>query len=193
MELVLSKDHLNSIDFSRYKKYDLDIGNEYFYLEAGKEHYRLLAHLSTLMNNRVFLDVGTNHGCSALALGYNPQNRIHTVDIVNNRKEKFKKEGNITFHLGDANEMLTGVRPSIAFLDADKSDDFEKSLIKNLIPIMAGSGYLIMDDYHEYPVVQECITDLIGKGFKVYDLTEYGHYSGTHLVDLYGDLRVKCI
>ena len=190
MELKLSQDILDSIDLSRYQKYDLDIGNKYFYLKGGKEHYRLLAYLSTLFHNKAMIDVGTNHGCSALALGYNQENRVYSFDVVNNRKESFSEEENITFKLRGDIEDYRGIAPSIVFMDADKSDGFEQELIDFLLPVLIDSeSFLIMDDYHEYPVVQDCIHYLADQ-FPVHDLTEFGHYSGTHLVDFSKALEI---
>ena len=192
MKIELNNEKLDSIDLSRYEKYDLDIGNKYFYLKSGREHYRLLAYLSSLFSNQTFFDVGTNHGCSALALAYNPLNKVVSVDLRNNRKEKFEQEKNIQFKLGKGLHSYRGFRPKIFFLDADKSDDFEENLINQIVipSLIMSGGLLIMDDYHEYPVVRKCIEKL-AKNFPVYDLTKYGHYSGTHLVDIGLNLEIE--
>lgn len=190
MKITLSNETLNSIDLSRYKARNLDIGNKYFYLESGKEHYRLLTYLSTLFSSQTFFDIGTNHGCSALALGHNPSNKVISFDIVNNRKESFDQEFNITFSYGSCKDFFLNCRPSIIFLDADKSNDFEMDFIKFLIENNFG-GLLIMDDLYEYPIVADCINYLRDLGYKVYDVSKYGHYSGTHIVDFGGNLTLE--
>jgi predicted O-methyltransferase YrrM len=181
-------------DFERYKKYDLDIGNKYMYLDAGQEHYKFLAFISNAFNGAVFADVGTNHGCSALALGYNKTNKVFSYDIVNNRREKFQDETNITFHIGDAKELVKELKDlDLVFLDACKDGAFEGPFVLDtLIPIFKANkkGILILDDAKEYGSVRELISGLTESGYPVYDLTKYGHYSGTHLVDFSGKLNV---
>ena len=52
-----------------------------YFLEApGKEHYRLLSYISTLYNGVTILDIGTYKGCSALALSFNPSNKVVSFD-----------------------------------------------------------------------------------------------------------------
>ena len=53
----------------------------YFLDSQFKEHYRLLAYLSTLFNDQILFDVGTLKGYSALALSYNRANKIVSYDI----------------------------------------------------------------------------------------------------------------
>lgn len=52
-----------------------------FYDKSGKEHYSMLAYLSTLYDGITILDIGTFQGGSALALSYNPNNKVVSVDI----------------------------------------------------------------------------------------------------------------
>ena len=46
---------------------------------CGKEHYRMLAYLSTLFNHQHLIDIGTHTGLSAFVLAYNPTNVIRDV------------------------------------------------------------------------------------------------------------------
>ena len=50
--------------------------------KPGKEHYKLLAYLSTTFNFKNIIDIGTHLGNSSLALSYNISNTIYTFDII---------------------------------------------------------------------------------------------------------------
>ena len=72
--LEISNDQLDSIDLSEYKKLTntIDTPKEWFYLESGREHYRLIAYISTLFQESQLLDVGTYQG--SLHTGYEGDN-----------------------------------------------------------------------------------------------------------------------
>ena len=89
-EINLSNATLDSIDLSLFDKYLMQkyrIPHEEsgygFYDKSGKEHYRMLAYLSTLFDNEVILDIGTFQGGSALALSYNKNNKVTSVEKAN--------------------------------------------------------------------------------------------------------------
>lgn len=191
IKVELSRQILDDIDLERYKEYDLDIGNEYFYLWPGREHYRILAHFSNVFSGKTFLDVGTNHGCSALALAYNKENDVVSFDVVDNKKESFSNEENIKFEIGDAIELAKKEKPFLVFLDASKNDGFEQKFVEEVILpyVEKNDCILVLDDYNEYPIVQELVRNL-EKKYSVHDLTQYGHYSGTHLVDFNNILNI---
>jgi hypothetical protein len=83
--LEISNDQLDSIDLSEYKKLTntIDTPKEWFYLESGREHYRLIAYISTLFQESQLLDVGTYQG--SLHTGYEV-NDINLVSGSNPRK-----------------------------------------------------------------------------------------------------------
>ena len=85
MKITLSKNTLNSIDTRTSQLLSMIPSwyNDYYHLEAGKEHYRLLMYLASMYNYEIIADVGTNMGASALALGSNPRNRVYSIDIIN--------------------------------------------------------------------------------------------------------------
>jgi len=103
----LSNKDLDSIDLTKFDKY---LSNKYlksvdqngygFYDKSGVEQYTLLAYLSTLIDNEVILDVGTYRGGSALALSYNKNNKVISVD-VKYQLDKIIELPNIEFLEGD--------------------------------------------------------------------------------------------
>lgn len=48
--------------------------------KPGREHYRLLAYLSTLFNNQNIIDITTQKGAAAYALSYNEHNTVYTFE-----------------------------------------------------------------------------------------------------------------
>src|SRR5205085_1807573 len=101
-----------------------EIRNDFFAL-PGKEHYRLLAYLSTIYDDITIVDIGTKHGSSALALSYNIKNKIISFDICDAvTNVKIKTRSNITFQIDNIFESLDKYKDlllssSIIFIDTD--------------------------------------------------------------------------
>ena len=53
------------MNLEKFRPYVADIYTKFFWMDAGAEHYRLLAYLSTCYNNSTIIDLGTDKGCSA--------------------------------------------------------------------------------------------------------------------------------
>ena len=75
-ELVIDQSLVANQDL---KKFDKCIRNQYsdsvvnyFYGNAGREHYKLMSYISYKYNNSLLLDIGTYRGLSALSLSSNP-------------------------------------------------------------------------------------------------------------------------
>ena len=84
----LSNEDLDAIDLSEFDKYlnekykyTYKRGGYGFYDKSGVEQYKLLAYMSTLLDNETILDVGTFEGGSALALSKNKTNNVVSIDI----------------------------------------------------------------------------------------------------------------
>ena len=56
-------------------KYMDDMDDMEFFGDCGRQHYNLLAYISTLYNGIDIFDIGTHRGSSALALSYNHNNK----------------------------------------------------------------------------------------------------------------------
>jgi predicted O-methyltransferase YrrM len=131
MNKILSKSSISTVDFySRYEEFMVgsskDDRTEFFDV-CGKQHYRLLSYLSTLVNDAIIIDIGTHHGQSALALSYNKRNIVHTFDIEDRvSNSKIKNVDNINFHMDNLFEVdgrekwnETILKSSFIFLDVD--------------------------------------------------------------------------
>src|SRR4051812_2916453 len=104
--LAISNQELDAIDLSMYRIYDgvVEGLSSWFYQPAGREHYRLLCHVSGLYSNATLLDVGTLCGSSAIALAHNKANRVISYDVIKNQSVDSIHEKNIEFRIGNAIE-----------------------------------------------------------------------------------------
>ena len=173
---LLNSSYIN--DYSdKLKNAQLQHDPYYFHLESGKEHYRLLMYVSTLYNNEVIFDVGTNKCMSALALSYNKSNRVKTFDIIKLLPENPTVD-NIEYILGDSTKDIDLEKCPVIFLDVDHDGIYEDIFYDRLKNIN-WKGILILDDIH--------LNDPMKKFWnrieeKKYDITNIGHWSGTGLV-----------
>ena len=81
MVIVFNQEKITNFNIEVFREYQTD-DNE-FYNVAGREHYRLLAYLSTFFSYKNIIDIGTHKGSSALALSYNELSGVFTYDIIN--------------------------------------------------------------------------------------------------------------
>lgn len=166
------------MDLEKFRPYVSDIYTKFFWMEAGAEHYRLLAYLSTCYNDTTIIDLGTDKGCSALALSYNPSNRVISYDIED-RKVCPIDLPNIEFRIGNATEDRDELLASpLILLDTAHDGVFEQQLYGTLV---AGQydGLLHLDDIYLNPTMQGFWERI---GLEKIDLTPLGHWSGTGLV-----------
>jgi hypothetical protein len=148
---------------------------------AGREHYKLLAYFSTQYNNTILYDIGTNRGCSALALSYNSTNTIKTFDIVNIMGLTNPPE-NIEWYIGDfLKEPIEEILKSpFIMLDIDHTGKTEKEILDFLIE-NKWHGLLLLDDIYLNAEMKQFWSDIT---LPKYDLSHMGHFSGTGLVEL---------
>lgn len=100
----LSREAIAKIDLTPLSNYAACPQYRGFFLNTDfEEHYQLLAYLSTRFDNKTLFDIGTLKGYSALALSYNPSNRVISYDIADfkelNRTEQLTR---IEYLLGNA-------------------------------------------------------------------------------------------
>ena len=156
-----------------YKNYFLDT--------PGKEHYNLLGYISTLYNEATLLDIGTYKGCSALALSFNPRNKIISFDILPELVQLSQTPINIEFRVENIldlkNKELILSSPFI-MLDTAHDGSFEYEFYNYLIEI-GYKGVLLLDDIHLNEQMQSFWRDIEEEK---YDISSIGHWSGTGLV-----------
>lgn len=192
----LTAEEINHINIDN-KIYELscNVGNprNYFYMDCGKEHYKLLIAISFLFNNSTFIDIGSHLGESAIALASNPTNSVISFDIVDTYKsyiDKIKDDGrfeNIKFMKEDVLLWKSSLLQSpFIMLDTYHDGIFEEEFIKFLSDVDY-QGIVLLDDIHLNCQMENFWTNI--KQHKV-DISRIGHHSGTGIV-LFNSLTEK--
>ena len=174
--LSVTREELNEIDLSEFTGVQ-----HWFNLEAGQEHYRLLAYISTLFRNRILLDIGTYKGDSARALSYNENNEVVSYDLSSQPEIDHIRIENIEFRIANILDHpdLILYSPFI-LLDTFHNGDFEQEFMNRLIELDY-HGLVMFDDIHLNRQMQ---TFWDGITQDKWDLTHIGHHTGTGIVRL---------
>jgi|688.fasta_scaffold1247472_1 hypothetical protein len=175
------KEKIEKIDLSELGMF---VNNEehrgYFLSNAGTEHYKLLAYISTLYNNTILIDIGTNRGCSSLALSYNPNNTVESFDLYELKELSFLPNNinyNIDNILSNKYENMIKQSPFI-MLDTYHDGIFEREFYEFLQSIN-WKGMLLLDDILLNRPMQEFWSDI---KHEKYDISDIGHITGTGIV-----------
>jgi hypothetical protein len=153
-------------------------------MPPGKEHYKLLAYLSTLYNGAEIFDIGTHMGYSALALSHNPNNVVLSFDIE--RHGALPTAPNIEYRLENllipntpwADRLLAS--PLIFFDIAPHIGNLEYEFYVWLRDNHY-QGIAVFDDIFYFKEMTDNFWDKVPAEHKL-DLTRVGHWSGTGLV-----------
>jgi hypothetical protein len=179
MEVQVSK--LRSIDLTDLSKNITNLEHKSYFLSGiGQEHYKLLAYYSSNIENGIILDIGTNRGCSSLALAYNPSNKVHSFDLYD-LKELSQYPPNITYHIDFVtNPKYEQIVKDSEFILLDTFHDgvFEAQMYQYLTDLN-WKGVLMLDDIHLNEEMKSFWDNI--KLAKV-DVTNVGHVTGTGLV-----------
>jgi hypothetical protein len=178
--LGLTRENINKISLSALAHHPAD--NEYrpYFLDTRfKEHYRLLAYLSTLFSDQLLFDIGTHKGYSALALSYDRDNRVISYD-VNDTKALHHMETlhRIEFVIGNVLEDPRLLTSALILLDTYHDGKFETLAYEHLKK-NGYKGLLVVDDTYLNPEMThfwQSITE------NKEDITDLGHWSGSGLV-----------
>lgn len=175
-------DKLNTIDLSKLSTLIMEDEFRGYFLDVpGKEHYKLLAYFSNQHENSTLLDIGSYKGCSALALSYNDSNNVISFDIRSDLKRIYEYPKNVQFIVDDiSNGNYNDIILSSPFimLDTDHDGIFEHMFYEYLKDIKY-KGLVLLDDIH-YNDAMKLFWNSIKH--EKYDISEFGHHSGTGLV-----------
>lgn len=173
MHITLNTNVINALDVSKCKP-----RAPYFGAPCGSEHYRLLCYLSSCIDNVLFIDIGTNEGDSAIALGYNRSNRVMSFDIQPYTRNEIPNCMYLVENYRKYEQYLK--ESSIILYDIPHhGDDFVE--LCNLLNSWSWEGFLILDDYL-YDPVKQADWNRVTIGQKI-DATKYGHFSGTGIIN----------
>lgn len=175
------KDKLNAIDLSNYEKMTKSIGcpKNWFYLDAGKEHYRLLTYISTLFTGQTLLDIGTFKGSSAIALSHNPKNRVISFDVEKYPDIAKISIANLQFKIENVlNDKNLIISSPFIMLDTYHDGTFEHKFHDTLLSIKY-KGIVMYDDIYLNEPMKKFWNSITSEK---YDITHIGHWSGTGIV-----------
>jgi hypothetical protein len=171
----------------------------YYDSKSGVNEYRLYSYLTTFFNNITILDIGTLTGRSSIALSYNTSNKVISYDIynhINNDNHPIYTKKNVSYNIknifDDLNEdFIKNVK--IIMIDIDHYETIE-TLIINKLKELNFSGLIILDDTtnHPDPLINECMNRLWNNiPDTKYDMTKYGHVSGTGIIIINEDITFQ--
>lgn len=176
----LTRDRIQTVDLSLLSRY---INNEeyrgYFLDTQFKEHYRLLAYLSTLYKQQTIFDVGTLKGYSALALSYNQANQVVSYDIEDLKELRHREELKIEYCIGNVLEDPRLLKAHLILLDTYHDGTFEAQFYAHLKK-NGFKGLLVLDDIHLNSHMENFWNSIVEPKE---DITDLAHWSGTGLVD----------
>ena len=163
------------------------------------DHYRILAGLMTVLRPKRIIDIGTHYGTGTrVMLDFAPRAKVDTFDVL--KWSSFEKTylderdfvgngGNLTQHISDLSDeaefnkfsALLG-QADFIMCDGPKDDKFEEKFYSLLsgINMEYKTRWLFLDDIR---FLSELISWRRIQNKKI-DLTSFGHFSGTGLVDI---------
>src|SRR5579872_2416816 len=95
--MLITEDLVSKIKLPECQIAGLDLTE--YYGPPGKEHYKLLAFLSTFFSDEELFDIGTHQGCSSSALAYNQKNIVHSFDVDVSKLKL--RQSNCVYHMMD--------------------------------------------------------------------------------------------
>ena len=163
----------------------------------GGSPYHLYAFLSTLFDDSIILDVGSQYGNSALAFSYNESNHVISYEIdpwysnetYHTKTRRDIERDNITWRDIDFrdDEDIDYEKVKIILIDIDPhghkiaGKEEELRMIEHLLD-KGWSGVLIFDDINKGCQMQDFWNELSIPGWTKIDVSELGHSSGTGIL-----------
>jgi hypothetical protein len=191
--LVLSQTELDAFDFRGAEQaLERQEQRQNLLAPAGKEHYRMLGKLAQQFSDALFIDIGTHHGLSTLALASNPSNRVLTFDIADfltaSENEAFRQKGNITRSFDNlwADDIRQKWRDTLLsaaaiFLDIEPHNGLMEMDLFRWLDANGYRGWLVCDDIWYFKGMRDNFWYHVPEDRKV-DLTGVGHWSGTGVI-----------
>ena len=198
MNIILDNKELDNFVM---KNCEYLVTDTYYNLKSGKQEYRLYSYLTTFFNNTIILDLGTSHGTSAVALSHNINNNVISYDIVNyinNKNHLIYTKDNIELRIKNilddlTIEFLSNIK--IIMIDIDHYGEIEKQIIDKLYKLNY-SGIILLDDVFNHPdkiintSMNQLWNNLSFENSKKYNITKYGHWSGTGIILMNTDINI---
>ena len=219
--IVIDFSKINGMDkdpLERVKNYTTENYMKFLLSSAGREHYPFQNYMSATYGDcRHFMDIGTRYVTSALALGSNQKSPVWTFDLPTSSERRASFRGkteeewqtqvrelgvDITFYNLDLmripdDELKTYFGTWFVMLDTEHlpyTVPFERELFQRMLDIHF-KGILVLDDINLNNQMKKWWKELQDNaekgGYKTFDVTKVGHFSGTGLVDFSGKVIIK--
>jgi predicted O-methyltransferase YrrM len=187
--MLITKETLSSLNLKQLvdpllKEYSVE-QNELFGV-PGREHYTLLAYLSSLHEGSTIIDIGTHRGSSALSLSTSLKTTIYSFDIQ--RKVFLRDLPNVNYELADlwdatvfAHWEETIMNSAIILLDVDPHNGTMEYELYLRLKEKGYKGLIVCDDIWYFKEMRDKFWFKIPSSEKV-DITCLGHWSGTGVI-----------
>lgn len=136
------------------------------------------------MEGETIIDIGTHIGYSALAMAFNPKVNVVSYDLYDHFSKMAPTTArdvpNITFLLKNCITDAQNLSQSpFIFLDVDPHDGVQEKEIINALAEAGFKGIMVCDDIYKNTEMR-AFWDWVP--YKKYDISKFGHWSGTGLI-----------
>lgn len=178
----LTNEFIDSFDLSHLEKLGFIMQNNLLY-PPGNSPFKLYAYLSTLFNDKIILDIGTEYGNSALSFSYNESNKVISYNIIEQGASNINKE-NITWKVMDFrnDNTIDYDNVEIICIDVDPHDGKQEVEMIQFLKDKKWSGILLLDDIHKDDQMDNFWNSLDFSEEVKYDISHIGHSSGTGVI-----------
>ena len=179
-KLGLCRSSISDIDQSSLSRHAACEEYRNYFLDTNfRDHYQLLAFMSTRFKESTLIDIGTLKGYSALALSYNPSNRVISYDLSESKELHHSQQlSNIEYRIGHVLEAPELLSSSLILLDTDHDGEFENQVYA-FLKQNNFEGLLVLDDIFLNDAMRQFWYSI---DLPKEDLTDIGHWSGTGIV-----------
>ena len=162
-----------------------------YYGPPGKEHYHLLAWLSSQFHDVELFDFCTDEGLSTTALAFNPSNTV--IRFSPEKTPTFQKQNNCQYYLGNLTDVqfldtwkARLLASPLIFVDLHPHTGVEEMQFYTWLLESKYQGILVLDDIWCFKGMRDNVWAHITT--PKWDLTSLGHWSGLGLVDFSGQV-----
>lgn len=146
---------------------------------SGHVQGRFLSFISTLINPKYILEIGTFTGYSALCLaeGLRPDGELHTIELREDDAatsqanfSKSTRNNQIHLHIGTAKEVIPGLDLpwDLVFIDADKPSYID--YYELVVPMLRTGGVILADNvFFHGEVLQDPVSGKNGKAIQAFN------------------------
>lgn len=176
--LDVKNQELDALNTSFIGQYNFYHSPEYFHEKSGREHFRLLMHISKLFNKQLLFDYKTDKCIAAAALSSSLTNRVNSYDTT---KKLFSNPilPGVKYCYGHVISDPDLIKSHFIFLD-NGGDTDDTNVIFNHLRKINWRGLVILDDILVSDNMKKFWNDIPEEK---YDISNIGHWSGSALIN----------